>query len=151
MEQQIVVFDLADEQYGIDIASVESIIEMQPVTAIPRAPAFIEGVINLRGVVLPVIDLRKRFDLPAQEPTKKTRIIIVETDGLAVGMVVDAVTEVLRIPEDTVEPLSPLMASVDSAFIEGVAKLDERLIILVNLAQVLSSEEKAEVQPIQQA
>ena len=98
MENQLVVFKLVNEYYGIDIAAVESIIKLQPITAVPHAPFFVEGVINLRGAILPVIDLRKRFGLLTVEPTKDTRIVIVEINNVMAGMVVDAVTEVLRLP-----------------------------------------------------
>ena len=144
MEHQLVVFDLANEHYGVDIAAVESIIKMQPVTVVPHTPAFVEGVTNLRGEVLPVIDLRKRFGLPIdQGRSKDTRIVVVEIDGKKVGMVVDAVSEVLRVPDEAIEPPSPIVTTVDSAFIRGIAKVDERLIILVELSKVLSTEEQA--------
>jgi purine-binding chemotaxis protein CheW len=144
MEHQLVVFDLANEHYEVDIAAVESIIKMQPITVVPHTPAFVEGVTNLRGEVLPVIDLRKRFGLPIdQARSKDTRIVVVEIDGKKVGMVVDAVSEVLRVPDEAIEPPSPIVTTVDSAFIRGIAKVDARLIILVELSKVLSTEEQA--------
>jgi purine-binding chemotaxis protein CheW len=149
MERQLVIFDLANEHYAVDIAAVDSIIEIQSITAVPRAPQFIEGITNLRGVVLPVIDLRKRFGLEVQETTRKTRIVVVEMDSMAVGLIVDAVTEVIRIPEDAIEPLSPIVTTVDSTFITGVAKVDERLIILLDLNKVLSTEDKADIKTMQ--
>jgi len=151
MENQLVVFMLAKEHYGVRIAAVESIIKLQPITAVPCSPAFVEGVTNLRGRVLPVIDLRKRFDLPAEESTKDTRIVVVEMSGTLVGMIVDAVSEVLRVPAESVEPPSPIMTTVDSAFITGIAKVGERLIILLDLEKVLSPEEKADLQVLQPA
>jgi len=151
MENQLVVFDLANEHYGVDIAAVESIIKLQPITFVPHAPSFVEGVTNLRGAVLPVIDLRKRFGLPAEEATKETRIVVVEMDSTTVGMVVDAVTEVLRVPEEDIEPPSPVVTTAASAFITGIAKVDERLIILLELGQVLSTEEQVDLQSFQQA
>ncbi len=151
MENQLVVFNLANEHYGVNIGAVESIIKLQPITAVPRAPSFVEGVTNLRGTVLPVLDLRKRFGLRAEEATKDTRIVVVEMNQETVGMVVDAVTEVLRVPEEDIEPPSPIITTVDSVFITGIAKVDERLIILLDLGQVLSPEEKADLQTFQQA
>jgi purine-binding chemotaxis protein CheW len=151
MEDQLVVFMLAKEHYGVRIAVVESIIKLQPITAVPCSPAFVEGVTNLRGRVLPVIDLRKRFNLPAEESTKDTRIVVVEMSGTLVGMIVDAVSEVLRVPAESVEPPSPIMTTVDSAFITGIAKVGERLIILLDLEKVLSPEEKADLQVLQPA
>lgn len=150
MENQLVVFNLANEHYGVGIHSVDSIEKLKPITAVPQAPGFVEGVTNLRGTVLPVIDLRRRFDLPAAEATKEARIVVVEMDGTQqVGMVVDAVSEVLRVPEEDIEPPSPIVTSVDSAFITGIAKVDERLIILLDLDKVLSTEEKADLKTIQ--
>ncbi len=143
-EEQLVVFTLAGEQYGVDIGAVESIIKLQSITTLPQAPAFIKGITNLRGVVLPVVDLRKRFGLPVGEATKETRIVVAETDGAQVGMIVDAVTEVLRVPEEAIEPPSPVVTAVDgdwssrNAFITGIAKVDERLIILLDLGKALS-------------
>jgi len=151
MEDQLVVFMLTKEHYGVRIAVVESIIKLQPITAVPCSPAFVEGVTNLRGRVLPVIDLRKRFGLPAGESTKDTRIVVVEMNGTLVGMIVDAVSEVLRVPAESVEPPSPIMTTVDSAFITGIAKVGERLIILLDLEKVLSPEEKADLQVLQPA
>jgi purine-binding chemotaxis protein CheW len=151
MENQLVVFTLAKEHYGVRIAVVESIIKLQPITAVPCSPAFVEGVTNLRGRVLPVIDLRKRFGLPADEPTKDTRIVVVEMSGTLVGMIVDAVSEVLRVPAESIESPSPIVTTVDSAFITGIAKVGERLIILLDLEKVLSPEEKADLQVLQPA
>jgi purine-binding chemotaxis protein CheW len=150
MEKQIVVFDLANEQYGVHISAVESIIKMQPITAVPHTPNFVEGVTNLRGTVLPVIDLRKRFGLATEDATKDTRIVVVEMSGETVGMVVDEVLEVLRVSEEVIELPSPIITTVDSAFIKGIAKVDERLIILLDLGQVLSKEEKADLRTFQQ-
>jgi len=148
MEKQLVVFDIDREHYGVDIAAVESIIKMQAITAVPRAPAFVEGVTNLRGKVLPVIDLRRRFGLAATDPTKDTRIVVVELNSVTVGMVVDGVSEVLRVSNDSIEPPSPVVTTVDSAFIRGIAKVGERLIILLDLSQVLTLEEANQAQAL---
>ncbi len=91
MDQQVVVFRLGTEDFGVSISSVESIIKMQPITKMPHAPAFVEGVTNLRGKVLPVMDLRTRFGLPSQETDKNSRIIIINVNGIEVGMIVDGV------------------------------------------------------------
>ena len=150
MEEQLVVFDLANEHYGVDIAAVESIIKMQPITAVPRAPSFVEGVTNLRGTVLPVIDLRRRFGLPMEEETKETRIVVVEMSDATVGMVVDGVSEVLRVTDEAIEPPSPIVTTTDSAFITGIAKVEDRLIILLDLGKVLSTGEHAGLQALRQ-
>jgi len=137
----LVVFALGDEQYGVGINSVESIIRPKSITAVPRAPHFVEGVTNLRGTVLPVVDLHRRFGLPAQDAGKDARIVVAESAGNKVGMMVDAVLEVRRIPEPAIEPPSPLVTSIDSDFITGIAKVGEdRLIILLDLVRVLAHE-----------
>ena len=145
MENQIVIFALGSEFFGADIAKVESIIKVQPITQLPHAPGFVEGVTNLRGKVLPVLDLRKRFGLPAQETDKNSRIIVVSVDQIEVGMIVDEVSEVLTVPEGAVEAAPAIVTTVDSSFIKGIAKIEERLVILLDLTQVLSSKEQAEI------
>lgn len=164
-EEQLVVFTLAGEHYGVDIAVVASIIKPQPITAVPRAPEFIEGITNLRGTVLPVVDLRRRFGLPTkgtgqpspispqgqEQETDDTRIIVVEIDSMQVGLMVDTVMEVLRLPAASIEPPSPIVSTVDSTFITGIAKVDGyspehdtgRLIILLDLDKVLLPEDQA--------
>ncbi|MBN1875168.1 MAG: purine-binding chemotaxis protein CheW [Anaerolineae bacterium] len=141
-EKQLVIFRVSDEFYGVDIAVVQEVIKLQRITAVPRAPDFIEGLINLRGTVLPVIDLRRRFGLPEQPPTKETRIVIAEIKEMSIGVLVDAVTEVLRVPESEIEPPSPLSVTMDSAFIFGIAKIPPRLIALLDLNKVLAVEER---------
>lgn len=148
MEFQLVVFELAKEHYGVDIASVESIIKMQAITVVPHAPAFVEGVTNLRGSVLPVIDLRKRFGLVQEETGKDSRIVVISIGGVKVGMIVDAVSEVLRVPEEAVEPPPPMVTSVDTAFITGIAKMDQRLVTLLDLGRVLSLQEQDGLQAL---
>ncbi|MCX8063078.1 MAG: chemotaxis protein CheW [Anaerolineales bacterium] len=150
MERQLVVFELAKEHYGVDIAAVESIIKMQPITAVPQAPSFVEGITNLRGSVLPVMDLRKRFglmqkDQGAESARDEKRIVVVSMDGMKIGMIVDAVSEVLRIQDEVIEPPPPIVTTINSAFITGIAKVGERLIILLDLAKVLTLSEKEQV------
>ena len=135
-EKQLVVFDLAAEAYGVDISSVREIIRMQEITKVPRAPDFVEGVINLRGRVIPVVDLRKRFGQEVGEETKDNRIVVVDIAGQDIG-VVDAVTEVLRIAADAVEPPSAVVTTADSEYLLGIAKLQNRMIILLDLNRVL--------------
>jgi purine-binding chemotaxis protein CheW len=142
-ERQLVIFDLAGEAYGVDINAVQGIIRMQTITKVPRTPDFVEGVINLRGEVIPVVDLRKRFGLTATDETKDSRIVVVYIGEQQVGMVVDAVTEVLRIAADSIEPPSSVITSADSAYLLGIAKLEDRLITLLDLEQALSEAEKS--------
>ena len=142
MEQQLVVFELANEFYGINIAMVESIIKMQAITQLPQTPTYVLGVTNLRGSVLPVIDLRTRFILDAKEDTRQTRIMIVTMGNIKAGIVVDAVSEVLRVSDESIEPLPPMINSVDSAFLKGIVRLENRLIILLELSRVLNLDEQ---------
>lgn len=146
MENQIVVFEVGSEHFGVEIASVESIIKMQPITQLPHVPSFVEGVTNLRGKVLPVIDLRKRFGLTPREADKNSRIIVVNVDQTEVGMIVDEVSEVLTIAEGAVEPAPAITSTVDSSFITGIAKLNQRLVILLDLHRILTNEEKLSLQ-----
>jgi len=121
---------------------VESIIKMQPITQLPHVSSFVEGVTNLRGKVLPVIDLRKRFGLAPRETDKNSRIIVVSLDQTEVGMIVDEVSEVLTVPAGVVEPVPAITSTVDSSFITGIAKLNQRLVILLDLHSILANEEK---------
>ncbi len=148
MEQQLVVFELANEFYGINIALVESIIKMQAITELPQTPNYVLGVTNLRGSVLPVIDLRTRFALELKEDTRQTRIIIVTMGNIKVGVVVDGVSEVLRVSDETIEPLPPMINSVDAAFLKGIVRLENRLIILLELSRVLNLDEQRSLEAI---
>lgn len=140
-EQQLVVFDLASEGYGVNIGAVREIIRLQDITKVPRTPSFVEGVIDLRGRVVPVINLRKRFALPIAEETKDNRIVVVDIHSQDIGIVVDAVTEVLRISQNAVEPLASVITNADSEYLLGIAKLESRMIILLDLEQLLSESE----------
>jgi purine-binding chemotaxis protein CheW len=143
---QLVTFNIGEEEFGVDILRVQEIIRIMEITRVPQAPDFVEGVINLRGKVIPIIDLRRRFGMEVREHDKHTRIIVIEINNMIIGFVVDAVHEVLRIPADTVEPPPPaVMGGVDSEYISGVGKLDNRLLILLDLNRLLSREEQAEL------
>ena len=139
-EIQVVVFQLGGESYGVDIAAVQEIKAMSPITAVPRTPNFIEGVINLRGQITPVVNLHARFGTADQERTRDTRIIVVNWAEEWVGLLVDSVSEVMRLSEASIEPPSDLVASVDSDFVRGIAKVgEERLIILLELERLLKA------------
>ena len=140
-ETQLVVFDLASEYYGVDIGDVREIIRMQTITRVPGAPSFVEGVINLRGRVVPVVDLRKRLRLNVGEQTKESRIVVVDISGRDVGVIVDAVTEVLRIPISSIEPPSSMITDTESDYLRGIAKLESKLVILLDLNKVLTTVE----------
>lgn len=135
---QLVTFRLGEEEFGVKILVVNEIIRLVQITQVPNAPAFIEGVINLRGKVLPVVGLRKRFNMPEMPLDSQSRIIVMELNQNVVGFLVDAVSEVLRIPESTVEQAPPVVAGIGSEYIEGVGKLDDRLLILLDLEALLA-------------
>ncbi len=143
---QVVSFKLGPEEYGVDIAQVQEINRMVAVTKVPRAPVFMEGVINLRGQLIPIIDLRTRFGMPRAEHTKNTRIVVTEIGTKRVGMVVDSVSEVLRLPLDAIEPAPDMITGVDTEYIRGVGKIDDRLIILLDLAKIVTGSEKRELE-----
>ena len=138
---QLVTFSIGEEEFGVDILKVQEIIRTMEITKVPRAQDFVEGVINLRGKVIPIIDLRRRFGFTSKEHDKHTRIIVIEINNMIVGFVVDSVSEVLRIPAATVEPPPPVVAGVESEYIGGVGKLQDRLLILLDLDKLLSGED----------
>ena len=146
-ERQLVVFDLGGEAYGVEINEVREIIRIQEVTATPQSPWFVEGVINLRGKVIPVVDLRKRFGLEIRDETKDTRIVVVDIENTDIGMIVDAVTEVMRIPMSDVEPPSSVVSSRDSDYLMGIAKTQDKMIILLDLQQVLNGADETPPPP----
>jgi purine-binding chemotaxis protein CheW len=139
---QLISFIVGDEEYGLDIQRVKEVIRISEITRLPRAPSFVKGIINLRGNVIPIIDLRDKFDLEEQDYTATTRVIVVDVDDRLVGMVVDAASQVVRIPTDRIEPPPPIAGGLSAEFIKGVGKLDKRLIILLNIDRILSTQEK---------
>ena len=139
------IFRVGNEDFGIDISAVEGIVKLQEITKIPQAPSYMEGITNLRGAVLPVIDLSKRFGQSAQETTRETRIVVAFAGDTKLGMIVSAVSEVLTIDDSVIEPPPPLASGISSEYIVGVAKIDHRLVILLDLSKVLSMDEKMQV------
>lgn len=138
----LVTFNLLGEEFGMPILDVREIIRMVDITPVPHAPAFVEGVINLRGQILPVIDLRKRFNLNSTELEEDTRIIVVEINNSLLGLIVDGVKEVLRIPSDSVSPPPQIVANgIGAEYIKGIAHFDEKMIILIDLKRVFSEDE----------
>lgn len=137
--KQYVVFKLENEEYGIDILRVKEIKEMMRITRVPKAAHFVRGVINLRGEVIPVIDLRKKFNLPEGIENENTRIIIVSVDDITVGLIVDSSSEVLEIRSDSIEPAPDGMASIDQGNIYGIGKVGERLIILLDIVKIVTN------------
>jgi purine-binding chemotaxis protein CheW len=138
---QLVSFKVGEEEFGVDILKVQEINKMTVITRVPNAPDFVEGVINLRGRVIPIVDLRKRLGLPERQHDKNTRIIVVEIINKTIGFIVDAVSEVLRISRDITEKPPELVAGIDADYITAVAKLEDRLLILLDLDKVLTKDE----------
>ncbi len=143
---QMVSFVLNEEEFGVDILKVQEIIRIVELTRVPNAPHFVEGVINLRGRIVPVIDLRKRFGLPQNEFDKNSRIVIVAVNNLVVGFLVDKVKEVLRVPKAVIEPPPEITSTIHTDYIIGVAKLDDRLLIVLDLERILAPSEKNELE-----
>ena len=140
-EEQVVVFEIAGESYGVDIARVQEIIRPPAITAVPRAPEYVEGVVNLRGRVIPVINLRNRFGLPDTERDRSSRIVVLEISGQTIGVAVDAVSEVLRVPQDVIEAPGATLTGPQTAHLRGIAKLDERVVILLDLDRLIDADE----------
>ncbi len=136
---QLVRFNIGDEDFGVDILKVQEINRMLEVTQVPNAPSYIDGVINLRGKVIPIVNLRERFHMPRKERDKHTRIIIVELSGKTVGFLVDGVNEVLRIPKSVTEAPPTIAAGGGTDYITGVGKLDDQLLLLLDLEKVLDN------------
>lgn len=142
---QLVTFNLGNEEYAVDILKVQEINRMKEITRVPNSPNYVEGVINLRGKVIPVVNLRNRFGLMDKENDEHSRIMIMDIQGITMGLVVDAVSEVLRIPLETVEPTPPMASNISTEFIKGIAKLDERLIILLDMDRLLGKNDETEM------
>ncbi|NCB16099.1 MAG: chemotaxis protein CheW [Synergistales bacterium] len=145
-EQQLVVFGLGKEEFGIDISRVREIVRLQNITAIPQSMDFVEGIVNLRGQIVPIVDLCKRFRVGDSSSVEEAarRIIVVNMAEQNIGVLVDGVSEILRIPDESIEPTPPIVAGgIAADFIRGVAKVDNRLIIVLDIDKVFSVEEKA--------
>lgn len=142
---QLVGFRLGDEEYGVPITDVQEIIRLRTVTVtrVPNAPEFVEGVINLRGRMVPVLDLRGRFGLEAHERGRESRVVVVRVQGRTFGVVVDAVTEVVRVAADQFEELPELALGAGAEYVNSVARVDGRMVITVDLARVLSAQQAA--------
>ena len=143
-EEHVVIFRLADEYYALDIQTVQEIVRMQTITSIPGSDFWVEGITNLRGRVVPVVDLRKRCSVDAGEYTAETRIVVVSSAGGMVGLIVDAVSEVMRIPGEQVEPPSAIVSVPENTYLRGIAKLDDRLVSLMDLDGLLPASDEGE-------
>ncbi|GAA3406611.1 chemotaxis protein CheW [Paenibacillus hodogayensis] len=141
-ELKVIVFSLAQEQYGVEVDKVRTIERMQPLTRVPKTPPFVKGVINLRGVVVPVIDLRGRFGLEEADYTDNSRIIIVAVKEMEVGMIVDTANDVVDVDSEAIEQPPEIVGGIRAKYLRGLAKLGEgRLLVLLNLEEVLNKSE----------
>lgn len=139
---QLVTFNLGSEEYAVDILKVQEINRMKEITRVPNAPDYVEGVINLRGKVIPVVSLRKKFFLEERENDVQSRIMIMDIQGITMGLIVDAVSEVLRVPAGIVEQAPPMTSNVSTEFIRGIAKFEDRLIILLDMERLIGKPEE---------
>jgi purine-binding chemotaxis protein CheW len=148
--RQFVSFVIAGEEFGVNILTVQEIIRPVEITRVPHAPDFVEGVINLRGRILPVIDLRTRFGFPSREQDDDMRIVVVEIGAQTIGFMTDSVQEVLRVDVTSIEPAPEIAVGIDAGYLRGVAKLEDRLLILLELENILSADEAKELQGLDQ-
>jgi len=147
-ERQYVIFKLDKEEYGVDIMHVKEISEFKESTKVPSAPSFVDGIINYRGVITPIINLRRKFSLIEKEVTTSTRIIIINLNNKQVGFLVDDASQVLTIDEKDIDPAPELITRVEDKYINGIAKINERIIIILDLEKVLNEEEKTKLQQL---
>ncbi len=149
LENKLIVFRLGQEEYALSVQNVGSIERILPITRVPSTPSFVKGVINLRGVVTPVIDLKRRFHNEGTEFTNQTRIIIINFEDITVGIIVDSADDVVDIDESQIEPPPEVVGMVEVDYITGVVKLDNRLLILLDLEKILSKEEWSEIKAME--
>ncbi len=147
--EKVIVFDLNNEEYGIPVKNVKSIEKIQFITRVPKVNDFVKGVINLRGVVTPIIDLRLRFNLEEKVYNERTRIIIVTFEDKEVGFIVDSANDVIDIPSDCVESAPEVVGEQEHDYIEGIAKLDKRLLIILDLEKVLNINDDADLNVVE--
>jgi purine-binding chemotaxis protein CheW len=148
-EIQLACFRIGAEMYALDIMRIKEIIRPQRLTPVPKAPPFIEGVINLRGAVVPVVDLRKRFEQPATAPERQTRILICALAGKIIGLMVDEVAEVRRYTRQEIQPAPQFLRGQGSGFFLGVCRREDQLVMLIDLERILSSGERIDLEAIQ--
>ncbi len=148
-EMQLVVFMLRQGdvvcEYGVPITQVQEIITMTRPTQLPQAPDFVEGIINLRGKIIPIIDLKKRFQMGISDITSDTRSVVVEVEGQTVGIIVDEVSEVLRLANSDIEPAPAIIGGITAEYLTGVGKIEGRLLILLDMNKILTDQEKADL------
>ncbi len=142
---QFIKFMVADLTFGIEITQIHQILKPQQIFKVPNTAPYIEGLLNLRGRVLTVFNLRKRFSLPEKENDDNTKIIIVTMDEFLLGFIVDSVTEIVRVPDEEIEPTPPSLQGLDKRFLSGIAKVDDHVILLLDLTKVLTTQEEKDM------
>ena len=142
---QLVTFRVGGEEFGLDVFQVHEILRYSEPTPMPKAPAFVEGVLDVRGALIPVVDLRKRFELHEVAYGDDTRIILVDFQGERLGLIVDEVSEVLRVPETAVQPPPQYVRGLAAEFIRGIVRMENRLVVLLDLERILSSQERMQL------
>jgi len=147
-ELQLVVFKLDKEEYGVDIMQVQEISPYQKLTKVPNSPAFVDGIVNLRGDVIPVVSLKKKFNLIETEVTELTRLIVINNGNRRTGFVVDDASEVITISDKDIEEAPPMIVGADRKYIQGVGKVDKRILIVLNLHKLLTEEEENQLSDI---
>ena len=150
-ELQVVGFRIGRETFGLPISIVREIVRVPEITSVPNAPDYIEGVINLRGRIIPIVDLRKRFGEKAFEPSKKNRIVVVELETRCIGLIVNSASEVLRIPPSDIEEPHNVFREGEVSYITGVGKLNGRLVILLDLSRILQPGELGNLEEISES
>ncbi|MFC6331146.1 chemotaxis protein CheW [Paenibacillus septentrionalis] len=149
-ELKVIVFGLANEEYGIEVDKVRTIERMMPITRVPKTPSFIKGVINLRGIVVPVLNLSGRFNLPETEETEHTRIIVVSVNEMEVGFIVDSANDVIDLDRDIIDTPPEIVGGIQAKYLDGIAKIGEdRLLIMLNLSEVLNLSEIVQLEQLE--
>ncbi len=148
-EKQYVIFNLGNEEYGVDIMKVKEISEFKESTKVPNAPYFVDGIINLRGEIIPIVNLKKRFNIDNNDVDSDTRIIVINLNERNVGFVVDEASQVLRINDNDIDPAPEIIAGIERQYITGVGKVDEKIIILLDLEKILTDEEKVKLKEME--
>ena len=146
--RQFISFSVGEEEYGLELLRVKEVIRVHEITWLPKAPSFVKGIINLRGDVVPILDLRDKFGLESHEDTAQTRVIVVEVERRLMGMVVDSASQVVRIPVDQIDPPPSVLGGFSQDLITGVGKREDKLVILLNPDAILTMEEKVALSSI---
>lgn len=147
-EMQLVIFSLGKEEYGVDIMQVKEIVTYKEPVKVPNTPQFVEGIINLRGEIIPIVNLKKRFNIPGEDIGDQTRVIVMSIDSKKVGFIVDDASEVITINNENIEPAPEIVAGIDRRYITGIGKVEERILIILDLDKLFSEKEQEALEAI---